>query len=121
MTINAVSGASSSAATSGTQTPSQSAATAVDSLASESTFLQLFIAQLQNQDPTSPQDPTQFVSQLAQFADLEQQIQVNTNLGTIITDIQNITGAAATSGEGSSSGSTTGSGTSGSTNATGSN
>ena len=120
MTINAVSGTSSSAATSGTQT-SQSVASAVNSLADENTFLKLFIAQLQNQDPTTPQDPTQFVSQLAQFSNLEQTIQMNTSLTAIRSDLNTSTAASATSGAGSSPTSTTGSGTTGTTNATGSN
>lgn len=34
-------------------------------------FLQLMVAQLQNQDPTSPQDNTEFVSQMAQYSSLE--------------------------------------------------
>jgi flagellar basal-body rod modification protein FlgD len=120
MTINAVSGTSSSAATSGTQT-SQSAASAVNSMANENTFLKLFIAQLKNQDPTSPQDPTQFVSQLAQFSNLEQTIQMSTNIAAIRTDLDTSTGASATSGAGSSSSGTSGSGTTGTTNGTGSN
>jgi flagellar basal-body rod modification protein FlgD len=37
-------------------------------------FLQLLVAQLQNQDPLNPTDSTQFVSQLAQFSELEQVI-----------------------------------------------
>jgi flagellar basal-body rod modification protein FlgD len=41
-----------------------------DSLISEQAFLKLLITQLQNQDPLSPADPTQFVSQLAQFSSL---------------------------------------------------
>ncbi len=41
------------------------------SAASMSTmFMQLLIAELKSQDPTSPQDPTQFVSQLVQFNSL---------------------------------------------------
>jgi flagellar basal-body rod modification protein FlgD len=35
-------------------------------------FLQLLVAQLQNQNPTSPMDPSQFVGQLAQFSELSQ-------------------------------------------------
>ena len=35
-------------------------------------FLQLLVAQLQNQDPLNPSDPTAFTAQLAQFSQLEQ-------------------------------------------------
>jgi len=35
-------------------------------------FLQLLVAQLQNQSPLNPMDPTQFVSQLAQFSELSE-------------------------------------------------
>lgn len=35
-------------------------------------FLQLLVAQLKNQDPTSPIDPSQFVGQLAQFSELSE-------------------------------------------------
>ena len=46
-------------------------------------FLQLLTAQLKNQDPSAPTDPTQFVSQLAQFSTVEQLVQSNTTLNTI--------------------------------------
>ena len=39
-------------------------------------FLQLLVAQLQNQDPLNPTDSTQFVSELAQFSELEQVIAI---------------------------------------------
>lgn len=61
---------------SSTSSSNQSSPTATDPLASESTFLQLLVAQLQNQDPTQPVDGTTFVTQLAEFSDVEQ------NLGT---------------------------------------
>jgi flagellar basal-body rod modification protein FlgD len=54
-------------------------------LANEQTFLQLLVAQLKNQDPTQPQDGTQFVAQLAQFASLEQQVEARTDLDSIKT------------------------------------
>ena len=37
-------------------------------------FLQLLVAQLKNQDPFNPTDSTQFVTQLAQFQQLEQSV-----------------------------------------------
>jgi flagellar basal-body rod modification protein FlgD len=39
-------------------------------------FLQLLTAQLQNQSPIDPVDPTQFVGQLVQFNTLDQLIQI---------------------------------------------
>ena len=46
----------------------------------QSQFLQLLVAQLKGQNPLDPQDPTQFVSQLAQFSSLEQLINIRTDL-----------------------------------------
>src|ERR1700729_588962 len=40
-------------------------------------FLQLLTTELQNQDPTSPSDPTQSVTQLAQFSALQYQQQLS--------------------------------------------
>ena len=53
-------------------------------------FLQLLTAQLKNQDPSSPTDPTQFVSQLAQFSTVEQLVQSNTKLDTISTTLSGL-------------------------------
>ena len=64
-----------------------------DSLGKDA-FLRLLITQLSNQDPLSPTDPTQFVSQLAQFTSLEQLVGVNEGL-----DVIAITQAAATSAQ----------------------
>ncbi|MFC3126118.1 flagellar hook assembly protein FlgD [Pseudoroseomonas globiformis] len=46
-------------------------------------FLTLLTAQMKHQDPMQPTDPTQFVAQLAQFSQVEQQTKSNTYLKTI--------------------------------------
>lgn len=53
-------------------------------LVTEQSFLQLLITELKNQDPSSPADPTQMVSQLASFSSLEQMTQLNTNMQTVL-------------------------------------
>ena len=71
------------AATSSTSSTSAAAASAATSgalVGTESEFLQLFMAQLQNQDPLNPQDGADMVAQLAQFSSVEQETQINTNL-----------------------------------------
>ena len=47
------------------------------------TFLQLLVTQIRNQDPLNPQDPTDFVSQLAQFSSLEQLLEMGKSLESI--------------------------------------
>lgn len=48
------------------------------------TFLTLLTTQLQNQDPTNPLDTNQFTQQLVEFAQVEQQIQSNSQLATLV-------------------------------------
>ena len=48
-------------------------------------FLKLFIAQLQNQDPLSPQDPTEFLGQLAQLTQVEQAYNTSAALEKLLT------------------------------------
>ena len=62
---------------------SASSTSSTDKLANEQTFLQLFVAQLKNQNPLNPADGTQFVSQLAQFSELEQVMGINSNVSAI--------------------------------------
>lgn len=47
-------------------------------------FLNLLVAQLQNQDPLDPLDANEFTSQLVQFASVEQQIYQNSNLEKLL-------------------------------------
>ena len=46
----------------------------------ENAFLQLLVAQLQHQDPTQPAQGTEFVTQLAQFAQLQQSVNQTSEL-----------------------------------------
>jgi flagellar basal-body rod modification protein FlgD len=50
-------------------------------------FLQLLIAQMKNQDPTKPTDPSQFIAQLASFSGVEQAIKTNNKLDTMMTSL----------------------------------
>jgi flagellar basal-body rod modification protein FlgD len=52
-------------------------------LANEQTFLQLLVAQIKNQNPLNPSDSMQFVTQLAQFSELEQTIAVRQDADAI--------------------------------------
>jgi flagellar basal-body rod modification protein FlgD len=61
---------------SGTNSPNPSSDPSA-SLTSESTFLQLLVAQIKNQDPLNPTDSIQFVGQLVQYSELEQLIGIN--------------------------------------------
>jgi flagellar basal-body rod modification protein FlgD len=54
-----------------------------DPLASRDTFLKLLVAQLQYQNPLDPTDSVQFVTQLAQFSQLEQTTQMAADLSAI--------------------------------------
>jgi len=61
------------------------------------TFLTLLTTQLKNQDPTAPMDSNQFTQQLVQFSQVEQQIETNTNLASLLAQGQAQTAAYATS------------------------
>jgi flagellar basal-body rod modification protein FlgD len=49
----------------------------------QNSFMQLMIAQFKNQDPTKPQDPTQFLGQLAQFSTVSGIQEMQTSLSTL--------------------------------------
>ncbi|GAB5510404.1 MAG: flagellar hook assembly protein FlgD [Hyphomicrobiales bacterium] len=51
-------------------------------------FLQLLTTQLRNQDPLEPMDANEFTNQLVQFSSVEQQIQTNSYMETLITSTQ---------------------------------
>ena len=116
---NAISGLEPAAAgtTSSTASTSAAASTASTSSATAATvdynsFLQLLVAELQNQDPTNPADPTQYMSQLASFSAVGQTIQTNTKLDTLLTSsaltqAEETVGRTVTSADGGTTGTVT--------------
>ena len=68
-----------------TATSSIATAAAKTSTLDYNSFLQLLTAQMKNQDPTKPMDSTAFVSQLASFSSVEQQVNTNSRLDAILT------------------------------------
>ncbi|MGE5567834.1 MAG: flagellar hook assembly protein FlgD [Rhodospirillales bacterium] len=79
-----VSGATQSTAAqnAGTQTTTQK-----DKLSEKDMFLKLLVAQIKNQNPLNPADGTQFLTQLAQFSELEQMTQVRAEIEALRADI----------------------------------
>jgi flagellar basal-body rod modification protein FlgD len=73
------------------------------------TFLQLMIAEMKFQDPTSPTDTSQYMSQFAQFSTVEQGIQTNNKLDSMLSSqalsqADSLIGHTATSPDGSVTG-----------------
>ena len=48
-------------------------------------FLQLLIAEMKNQDPTEPMKSSEYMAQFASFSNVEQAIQINTKLDSLLT------------------------------------
>ncbi|MCC6858222.1 MAG: hypothetical protein IT158_06670 [Bryobacterales bacterium] len=77
MTTTAVTGAESGA---GSQAASQ---TTNGALAGKEMFLKLLVAQIRNQNPMNPADGMEFLSELAQFSQLEQTMEIRAELQAI--------------------------------------
>lgn len=87
----------------GAITSTTSSTTAADAAMKKETgmnkddFMQLFVTQLQNQDPLNPQDSSQFISQLAQLTQVEQSYNTNTNLQSLLSAVNGATNISAVS------------------------
>ena len=79
--LDTMNGTSSSSSSS-----SSTSGTSASSL--QNTFLQLLVAQLQNQDPTNPMDSSQMTSQLAEINTVTGISQLNTSLSSLATQLE---------------------------------
>lgn len=73
------------------------------------TFLRILVTEMKNQDPTEPMDASQYVSQLASFSNVEQNIQINNKLeillaASVVSQVDSIVGRTITSADGTVSG-----------------
>jgi flagellar basal-body rod modification protein FlgD len=85
MTISAVSGTSTPASSSGSGLSASDQTKLNSQIAGNFTsFLTLLTTQLQNQNPLDPLDTNQFTQQLVEFAGVEQQMNMNTQLQTLV-------------------------------------
>ena len=64
-------------------TAKQSSDVSTDPLAQKEAFLKLLVAQIKNQNPLNPADGIEFISQLAQFSQLEQMLSIRSELEAI--------------------------------------
>ncbi|HEX4067044.1 MAG TPA: flagellar hook capping FlgD N-terminal domain-containing protein [Acidobacteriaceae bacterium] len=69
--------------TTGTSGSSGTGSGALSSSDLQSTFLNLLVTELQNQDPTAPVDPTEMVGQMVSLNQLDQLISMNQTLSSI--------------------------------------
>ncbi|MGY4326707.1 flagellar hook assembly protein FlgD [Bradyrhizobium sp. LB7.2] len=78
--MNVTSATDSTSKSSSTSSTTSKSSTGVD----YNTFLQLLIAEMKNQDPTNPMDTSQYMSQFAQLSSVEQAMQTNTKLDSLL-------------------------------------
>ncbi len=98
MTTSSVVPTTTTPTTSTASTSATASQTAAQQLSGNfNTFLTLLTTQLQNQDPLSPMDSTQFTQQLVEYSQVEQQINTNSNLQNLISLQQSGASAAAVS------------------------
>jgi flagellar basal-body rod modification protein FlgD len=84
--------------TGSSNSPGATTATTDNSNVTKDMFLQLLVAQIKNQDPLNPSDGVQFLTQLAQFQQLEQSMNMGQDVSAIRTDLQSLVPATGSTG-----------------------
>jgi len=90
MTTNSVSNSVVSGTTTTSSSSSSSSSSSANALASQQiagnfqSFLTLLTTQLKNQNPLDPLDTNQFTQQLVEFAGVQQQLNTNSSLSTLV-------------------------------------
>lgn len=80
---------SAASATSSVSSAAVASATASAGISS-SDFLTLLVGELQNQDPLDPTSTSDFVNQMSQYANFDQEQTLNGNLGTLLTSFNSL-------------------------------
>jgi flagellar basal-body rod modification protein FlgD len=88
-------GVNSNAATAGVASSTNAAIANQQLSGNLNTFLTLLTTQLQNQDPLNPMDSDQFTQQLVEYSQVEQQINTNSDLQSLISLQQGGAGSSA--------------------------
>jgi flagellar basal-body rod modification protein FlgD len=78
--------------------PGKTTTTTDNSSVTKDMFLQLLVAQIKNQDPLNPSDGVQFLTQLAQFQQLEQSMNMGQDVSAIRIDLQGLVPATSSTG-----------------------
>jgi flagellar basal-body rod modification protein FlgD len=96
---------SSSSQTQSTPTATTGSGASVD----YNSFLKLMLAEMKNQDPTAPTDASEYVAQFATFSQVEQAMQMNSKLDTMLSSLalsqaDGLIGRTITSEDGKTSG-----------------
>lgn len=71
-------------------TAAPAAADLSNPLEAKDAFLKLLVAQLQNQNPLTPSDPVEFLTQLTQFSGVEQSVAMRQELESIRATMEKI-------------------------------
>ena len=103
MSVGAVTSTTSTSQSSGVSTAAKNSALDYDA------FLTLLVAQMSNQDPLNPTDSAEYMGQLASFSSVEQQIQTNSKLDSMVavaalTQADSLIGRTISSADGLTSG-----------------